>query len=416
MIPLASSGSKSNYDLFDLVHMKDRSHGIESESMEHADIDVRRLTCMIREESLRLGFAQTGFTRAGMTPHTEQFREWLRDGFHGEMHYLERQVAKRANPDQVLSGVRSIIVTTLNYAAGGNDSVLPLQGRISSYALSVDYHTVVRERLERLLAFIRSKVPNVRGICHVETGPVSEKIWATETSIGWMGKHTGVGSRRLGTHFFLGVILLNIPLNYDDRSEGFCGTCQRCLEACPTHALLAPYRLDARRCLSYLTIEFRGVISRELRPLVGHRIFGCDECRNACPWNRFAVAPSAEELAPGMEDSTLDLLPLVEMSREEFERRFAGSPVRRATRDGFVRNVIVALGNSRRIEAIPALLTALHDESPLVRIHAVWAVWALGRTMQGESRAVLESARERETNADVLAEIAHMLKEQAEAE
>ena len=392
--------------------MKDRFRDIENGSMEHADIDVRRLTCMIREESLQLGFAQTGFARAGMTPHTEQFREWLRAGFHGEMHYLERQVTKRANPDQVLSGVQSIIVTTLNYAASGNASVLPLQGQISSYALSVDYHTVVRERLERLLAFIRSKVPNVRGICHVDTGPVSEKIWATETSIGWMGKHTGVVSRRLGTHFFLGVILLDMPLDYDDRSEGFCGTCRRCIEACPTHALLAPYRLDARRCLSYLTIEFRGVILRELRPLVGHRIFGCDECQNACPWNRVAVVP-ARGLTPGMEDSALDLLPLVGMSREEFERRFAGSPVRRATRDGFVRNVVVALGNSRRIEAIPALLVALHDKSPLVRIHAVWA---LGRVMLHESRALLEAARKRETDVDVLAEIAHVLKEQVEAE
>ena len=384
--------------------------------MKHVDVDVRRLTRRIREESLRLGFTQTGFARAGSTPYMAQFREWLHDGFHGEMRYLERQALKRENPDQVLPGVQSIIVTALNYAAGGNVSTSPLQGHISSYALSMDYHAIVRERLERLLAFIRNEVLDVRGICHVDTGPIAEKIWGAETSIGWMGKHTGLVSRRFGSRFFLGVILLDIPLDYDDRSEGFCGTCRRCIEACPTHALVAPYRLDARRCLSYLTIEFRGVISRELRALVGHRIFGCDECQNACPWNRFAVAPSAGELTARVEDSTLDLLPLVGLSREEFERHFAGSPVRRATRDGFVRNIVVALGNSGHIDAIPALLTALRDESPLVRVHAVWAVWALGRTMQGESRAVLESARERETNADVLAEIAHVLKEEAEAE
>ena len=398
------------------MQMKDRSHGSESGSTDHTGIDVRRLTHLIREESLRLGFAQTGFARAGAAPHMAQFRDWLRDGFHGEMRYLERQAFKRENPDRVLPGVRSVIVTALSYAADGNASTSPLQGQISSYALGMDYHAIVRERLERLLAFIRSEVPDMRGICHVDTGPVAEKVWGAETSIGWMGKHTGMVSRRLGTRFFLGVILLDIPLDYDDRSEGFCGTCRRCIEACPTHALVAPYRLDARRCLSYLTIEFRGVISRELRALVGHRIFGCDECQNVCPWNRFAVAPSAGKLTTGMEGSTLDLLPLVRLSREEFEQRFAGSPVRRATRDGFVRNIVVALGNSGHIDAIPALLTALRDESPLVRIHAVWAVWALGRTMQGESRAVLESARERETNADVLAEIAHVLKEEAEAE
>jgi len=181
-------------------------------------------------------------------------------------------------------------------------------------------------------------------------------------------------SRELGTRFFTGVILLNIPLDYDAKSKTLCGSCRRCLDACPTGAFVAPYRLDARKCLSYLTIEFRGVIPRELRPLVGNRIFGCDECQNACPWNRFAENTTAGELKPRAENLAPDLLSLAALSREAFERRFDASPVIRATRDGFVRNVMIALGNSRRNEAVPALKAGLTDESRLVRTHAKWGL------------------------------------------
>ena len=332
------------------------------------------LTADIRNEALKLGFAKTGFAPAGKTPHIMYFHNWIRDGFHGEMRYLERQAEKRGNPELVFPGVRSVIVTALNYYSGQNAQASPLTGRISRYALGADYHSAVMERLERLLRFIKGAVPEANGCCCADTGPVMEKVWGAETSIGWIGKHSGLVSRKLGTRFFIGVILLNIPLAYDDRSEALCGTCRRCLDACPTGALAAPYRLDARKCLSYLTIEFRGSVPPELRPLAGNRIFGCDECQNACPWNRFAVKTTVEELTPRKENLAPGLLSLADLSREAFERRFAASPVLRATRDGFVRNVMIALGNSRSAEAVPALKAALADKSPIVRQHAEWAL------------------------------------------
>jgi epoxyqueuosine reductase len=334
----------------------------------------RRLTANIRNEALNIGFAKAGFAPAGETPYTAYYRDWLRGGFHGEMRYLERHAEKRGNPKLVLPGVRSIIVAALNYYSGKDAPASPLAGRISRYAVGADYHPVVMNRLERLLRFIKREVPEANGRCYVDTGPVMEKVWGAETSIGWIGKHSGLVSREFGTGFFIGVILLDIPLEYDGRSKALCGNCRRCLDACPTGALVAPYRLDARKCLSYLTVEFRGTIPCELRPLFGNRIFGCDECLNACPWNRFAAGTTVEELAPHAENIAPELLSLAGLSRDAFERRFALSPVRRATRDGFARNVMIALGNSRRAEAVPALKSALMDESPLVRTHAEWGL------------------------------------------
>jgi epoxyqueuosine reductase len=336
--------------------------------------DIRRLTSVIRNEALNIGFAKAGFAPAGETPYMMHFREWLRDGFHGEMRYLERQTEKRGNPDLVLPGVRSIVVAALNYYSGESSPTSPLLGSISRYALGSDYHSAVIERLERLLRFVKNEVPYANGRCYADTGPVMEKIWGAETSVGWMGKHSVLVSRELGTCFFIGVILLDIPLDYDNKSNSLCGNCRRCLDACPTGALVAPYRLDARKCLSYLTIEFRGAVPPELRPLAGNRIFGCDECRNACPWNRFAAKTTVEELTPRKENLAPELLSLAGLSSDEFKNRFAASPVLRATRDGFVRNVMIALGNSRRAEAVPALKAAIMDESPLVRTHAEWAL------------------------------------------
>jgi len=339
--------------------------------------DIRHLTEAIRNEAIEVGFSKAGFARAGKTPYMAYFHDWLSDGFHGEMRYLKRQAEVRGNPELVLTGVRSVIVAALNYHCGEDTSASrqsSLTGRISLYARGADYHSAVMNRLERLLRFIKNEVPGTNGLCYADTGPVMEKVWGAETAIGWIGKHTGLVSREIGTSFFIGVILLDIPLEYDDKSKAFCGTCRRCLDACPTGALVAPYRLDARKCLSYLTIEFRGNIPTELRPLIGNRIFGCDECRNACPWNRFAAKTTVEELMPRADNIAPELLSLSGLSRGSFERRFAASPVLRATRDGFTRNVIIALGNSRRAEAVPALKAALTDESPLVRDHALWAL------------------------------------------
>ena len=343
-------------------------------------MNLERLTADIRNEALKIGFTKTGFAPAGETPYMSYFHDWLRNGFHGEMRFLARQAEKRGNPELVLPGVRSIVVAALNYYSkiDAPAPATPLVGRISRYALGADYHSAVMDRLERLLRFIKSEVSGANGRCYVDTGPVMEKVWGAETSIGWIGKHSGLVSRKLGTRFFIGVILLDIPLDYDAKSKDLCGSCRRCLDACPTGALIAPYRLDARTCLSYLTIEFREAIPCELRPLVGNRIFGCDECQNACPWNRFAEKTTAVELTPRAENLAPDLLPLAVLSRDAFESRFSASPIIRATRDGFVRNVMIALGNSHSAYAVPALKAGLTDKSPLVRAHAEWGLRKYG--------------------------------------
>jgi len=201
-----------------------------------------------------------------------------------------------------------------------------------------------------------------------------EKVWGAQTALGWMGKHTNLIAREQGSWFFIGVILLNLDLEFDAPEKDYCGSCRRCIQACPTGAIVAPYILDARLCISYLTIELRGPIPEHLRPLIRNRIYGCDDCQEVCPWNGFAVISSQQDFHPRKENLMPDLVPLVHMTAQEFKSRFKGSPILRATRDGFVRNVVVALGNSGKREAIPVLSEALQDSSPLVRSHAEWAL------------------------------------------
>lgn len=364
--------------------------------------NVSALSSRIREQALRLGFFKVGIAPAGPLPHGEHFRSWLDKGLHGEMHYMERQAPKRQNPGLLLANARSVIVLALNYYTGTMPADAPLKGRVSRYAWGEDYHAAVRNRLERLLGFIQSQEPSAQGLCYADTGPVMEKVWGAQTSLGWMGKHTNLITRDRGSWFFIGVILLDFELEYDCKGKDFCGGCRRCVQACPTGAIVAPYVLDARLCISYLTIELRGPIPRPLRSLIGNRIYGCDDCQEACPWNRFAVATPEKGFHPGEGGFMPDLVPLIHITPEEFRHRFKNSPVRRATRDGFVRNVVIALGNSRRDETVPVLEAALQDASPLVRTHAAWA---LGQIATAGACRILESARAKETETAVLEEI-----------
>jgi epoxyqueuosine reductase len=364
--------------------------------------NVSALSSQIRQEALRLGFFGIGIAPAGLLPRSEQFNEWLQRGFHGEMRYLERQAAKRRNPDLVLSHVRSLLVLAMNYYTGHKPEDSLLRGRISRYAWGVDYHAEIRHRLETLLGFIQSLLPSAQGRCYVDTGPVMEKIWGAQTELGWMGKHTNLISRNRGSWFFIGVILINIELEYDAPEKDHCGNCVRCIQICPTGALVAPYVLDARRCISYLTIESRGSIPQSLRPLIGNRIYGCDDCQEVCPWNRFAAATGKEAFYPGEGILMPDLKPLVQITSRDFNRQFKNSPIRRITRNGFVRNVVVALGNSGRLEAVPALEEALRDASPLVRSHTAWS---LGQISAPRARQILDLARTKEENASVRDEI-----------
>jgi epoxyqueuosine reductase len=362
-----------------------------------------RLTSQIREEAARLGFFKVGVAPAGPVPGGEHFEDWIHQGMHGQMAYLEAQKAKRTNPALVLEEVRSLVVLAMNYHCGDSVPVEGLQGSISRYALGGDYHGLMRDRLRRLHDFILRSAPGAHLLHYVDTGPVMEKAWGARTSLGWMGKHTNLITREQGSWFFIGVLLTNLELEHDFPEDDYCGTCARCMEACPTRAIVAPYVVDARLCISYLTIELRGSIPRPLRPLIGNRIFGCDDCQEVCPWNRFAVSTPEKEFLPRDGLRVPDLIPLVFITAAEFNKRFCGSPMRRAKRDGLVRNVVVALGNSRLHQALPALAHAIRDESALVRAHAAWA---LGQIDAAESRRLLGSAATAESDRSVLAEIA----------
>ncbi len=365
-------------------------------------VDSRTLTERIRAEAIRLGFSSMGVTPAGPLEDGGCFDDWLARGMHGSMEYMKRQAARRKDPSLVLDTVRSILILTCNYHAQKSPAGHPLQGRVSCYAWGSDYHSVMRRRLNMLLAFIRAHDPEAQGICYADTGAVMEKVWGMRTCIGWMGKHSNLITRDQGSWFFLGVILLSRELVYDAPSKDYCGICTNCITACPTGAIVAPYVVDARLCISYLTIELRGIIPRELRHLMGNRIFGCDDCQEVCPWNRFARVTPDHEFFPREGNLMPDLGPLVCMTVEEFDHRFKNSPVRRARRDGFIRNVCVALGNSCRSEALPHLARALGDDSSLVRLHAAWGVGYIGGN---EARRILRKARLGENDRDVLEEI-----------
>jgi len=305
----------------------------------------------IRQQARVLGFDLCGITTGTKTEHDASFRQWLADGCHGEMRYMTR----RPDPDQLLPGVRSIIVVGLNYHNPG----IP---HVARYAAGMrDYHDVMGEKLNELAKL-------VDGVWYVDTGPILERDLTQRAGLGWIGKHTNLINRRLGNWLLLGEVLTTRELVPDAPERGHCGSCRRCLDACPTGAITAPYRLDARRCISYLTIELKGSIPVELRPLIGARVFGCDACLEVCPWNRFArlstIAPRA-------------LPPLTEMlawTEQQFAGYFRGTPMFRLKRARFLRNVCVVLGNIGDKAALRALAHAVQDSDALVREHATWAI------------------------------------------
>jgi epoxyqueuosine reductase len=376
--------------------------------MNHAS----SLTARLREEALRLGFFKIGVVPAGPLPWKQHFDAWLAAGMHGEMRYLERQADKRKDPALVLDNIRSILVLAMNYHVAVASSEDSLRGKISRYAWGEDYHRLIQDRLRALLDFIRRERPDAHGLFYVDAGPVMEKVWGAHSSLGWMGKHTNLITREQGSWFFAGVILLDFELEYDAREKDHCGTCRRCIDACPTGAIVAPYVVDARLCISYLTIELKGAIPRHLRPLIGNRIFGCDDCQEVCPWNRFAVSTAEQKFWPRDGNLAPELTHLAAITQEEFDARFKNSPVRRAKRDGFVRNVVTALGNSHRSEAVPALLRAMGDASSLVRAHAAWALGQIGTP---QARAALNKARQVESGSEILEEIEFAFRSLGEA-
>jgi epoxyqueuosine reductase len=321
-----------------------------------------------------VGFDSCRIAECSPPAHSQEFANWLGEGAHGEMEYMTRGEEKRRDPQRILPGAKSIIVLALNYFQGDEvrRSQTAATGRVARYAWGDDYHDVSAAKLGKIDIFLREL--GGRQKCYVDTGPILERDHAAQAGIGWHGKSTMLIDEKLGTWFFLAEILTTLELPPDGLTQDRCGTCQRCITACPTGAITAPHKLDARRCISYLTIELKSSIPLELRPLIGSRIFGCDDCLDACPWNRFAQVSHESAFAARRSTTAFSLRDYLALNEAEFRNLFRNSPIKRIKRRGFLRNVCVALGNVGTSEDLPAIRRAALDSEPLVAEHAAWAI------------------------------------------
>jgi epoxyqueuosine reductase len=329
----------------------------------------------IRDAALELGFDAVGFARPELADNARRdLATFLAQGFHGDMGWLAAREAQRGDPKTLWPEVKTILVLGLNYASDGDPLAglgRPSEGNVSVYARGRDYHEVMKSRLKLLARRIAEIAPSELKL-FVDTAPVMEKPLAMRGGIGWQGKHTNLVSRDFGSWLFLGEIYLSLELAPDEAETDHCGACHACLDACPTKAFPTPYRIDARRCISYLTIEHKGHIPADLRPAIGNRIYGCDDCLAVCPWNKFAK--TARETRFAVQHEPADLATLARLDDAGFRRRFAGTPLKRTGRDRFVRNVLIAIGNSGDACLAEAARGLLADASPLVRAMVVWAL------------------------------------------
>jgi len=359
----------------------------------------------ILDRARALGFDDCAIVSpAALNGAAGDLRDFLARGYHGDMAWMADTAARRAHPRALWPEVRSIIVLATNYgparAPSAQDQRLE-RGAISVYAQGRDYHDVIKKRLKHLARDLVARSGAAVKV-FVDTAPVMEKPLAQAAGLGWQGKHTNLVSRRFGSWLFLGSIFTTLELAADAPEKDHCGACRACLDCCPTNAFPAPFQLDARRCISYLTIEHKGHIARELRPGIGNRIYGCDACLAVCPWNKFAVRTSEPAFAPRLELTAPRLADLARLDDAGFRQVFAGSPLKRVGRERFVRNVLIALGNSAAPEAVPVAERLLDDGAPLVR---AMAVWALSRLLPAADFAAQRARRRAgESDAAVRAE------------
>jgi epoxyqueuosine reductase len=365
------------------------------------------LTTQIRHKARSLGFTSVGFAPADPLEGAQFYARWVALGYAGQMHYLERHLDKREDPRQMVPGARTAICLGMDYYQPTPDKTDPLRGQIACYARGDDYHDTIKKRLATLWEFIlKTAGSDTRGRYYVDTAPVLERELAQRAGLGWWGKNTCLIDKRRGSYFFLAEIITDLQLDYDEPAPDHCGTCTLCLDACPTDAFPEPYVLDATRCISYLNIELKGPIPRDLRQGLGNWIFGCDICQAVCPWNRKPEpAPEpAYQSRPTLDNPSL--LDLIQLDRDAFNELFRHNPIKRPKRRGFLRNVAVALGNSGCKEAIPVLINALDDEEPLVRGHVAWALGQLGGE---EAKLALKKKLEIESDSEVREEIEQSL-------
>ena len=358
----------------------------------------------IRNWALEVGFDRAGIASLSASSYSEELRGWLERGEHAEMAYMSRRIELSLDPRDIMPSARSVVCVALQYS--------PLQGdlceegdlwpRVARYAHGTDYHDLMKARLEELAGRVRDAFPDCATRSYVDTGPVLERELAVRAGLGAFGKNTMLLNEESGSWLLLGELFLSLELEPDVAVTDLCGSCTQCLEACPTGALPSAYRLDANRCISYWTIEYRGILPREIRSQLGGWVFGCDLCQEACPWNGDTLSVDHPEMRLPSHRAELTLSDLLRIDREQYVERFRGSPMKRAKQAGLQRNAAVAMGNSKDRRYVPALLEALHDDSDLVRIHVAWALGVVG----GESaRSGLVARRSVELEPKVLQEI-----------
>jgi len=341
---------------------------------------MHKLARQIRAWGMELGFQQLGICDTELSAHETHLQKWLARNFHGEMGYMQRHGSRRSRPAELLPGTIRVIAARMDYLPATSialEALLedPAKGVISRYALGRDYHKLMRKRLQKLASRIEQQCGPFSYRVLVDSAPVLEKALAEKAGLGWIGKHTNLINQKAGSWFFLGEIYTDLPLPLDEPATAHCGDCTQCIDICPTQAIVAPFRVDARRCISYLTIELRGSIPVELRALMGNRIYGCDDCQMVCPWNRFARLTGEGDFAPRHGLDTAELIELFQWSEAQFLQRTEGSAIRRIGQDGWLRNIAVALGNAPRSGAvIEALQNRREHASEMLREHIDWAL------------------------------------------
>jgi len=344
----------------------------------HKPQDLAELAARIRAWGRELGFQQLGIADTDLTEAEARLQDWLARGWHGDMDYMARHGSKRSRPAELVPGTLRVISVRMDYLPPDDDPAPqladPAAAFISRYALGRDYHKVLRNRLQKLAGRIESAIGPFGYRVFVDSAPVLEKPLAEKAGLGWIGKHTNLINRQAGSWFFLGELYTDLPLPPDAPAEAHCGSCSACIDVCPTRAIVAPYQLDARRCISYLTIELQGSIPEALRPGIGNRIYGCDDCQQVCPWNRFATPSPETDFLPrhGLDSATL--MALFAWDEATFLAHTEGSAIRRLGWPRWLRNIAVALGNSGDDRAVAALQARAHHPDPRVREHVTWAL------------------------------------------
>ena len=327
-----------------------------------------------------LGFQDIGFTGVNLHEHEAYLEKWLQAGYHGTMDWMDRHGSKRSRPSELVPGTCTVISCRMDYLPEAADAWEILEnsekGFVSRYALGRDYHKLIRSRLAKLAERIRDELACGTFRAFVDSAPVLERAVAEQSGLGWIAKNTMLINESAGSYFFLGEIYTDIPfMPSDPKEEKHCGSCSACMVACPTDAFVAPFVLDARRCISYLTIEHKGSIDETLRPKMGNRIYGCDDCQLVCPWNKFATTSPEPDFAPREGLDQADLVTLFAWTEKEFEERLQGSPIRRIGHERWLRNIAVALGNAETTQEIVNALRSKQDtSSPLVKEHIAWAL------------------------------------------